>query len=312
MNKSGFSTPQILIFVAALSLVGGVGLRILKEKNIYSEIPEKDVISQKLPYEGLIVHSPASPVKLGLTWNKPDFLPKGLLNWNEFVFSVLESFLKNLDEEKSIKELIGQYVGVFANGGLISVEIPQGFAFRQLIAYPAYNTCDKKNLPFFDGVIDKNQFIYILGAGCLSVDADYKIFSGNGMTWNSSYFVDKKPEDPLVKEKKLDEEIMGKIALILTIGETLYDGSYNNLEDIEESTIFSSIQNIQIRDIAVRINELGGRLVVRKNPAGSSFVVYSRLNIKNLEDSKTQYFCRSNFGGTTITTQNMDKAISCP
>lgn len=101
------------------------------------------------------------------------------------------------------------------------------------------------------------------------------------------------------KDKAKDSRIVQEVNQVRDLAETLYDGTYNNLEILPNPTI----KNANLKALSDDITLQGGALVIRK-PTSDSYVTYSSLNMLagTTDNPIPNYYCVDSTGRSGYTT----------
>ena len=109
------------------------------------------------------------------------------------------------------------------------------------------------------------------------------------------------------KDKAKDARIIQEVNQVRALAETLYDGTYKNLETLPKA----EIQNINLKSLADDITLQGGQLVIRK-PSLNSYITYSKLNVMvgTADVPQINYYCVDATGRSGYTIN--DQALTNP
>ncbi|MFA5870631.1 MAG: type II secretion system protein [Candidatus Paceibacterota bacterium] len=115
------------------------------------------------------------------------------------------------------------------------------------------------------------------------------------------------------RDKARDSRIIQEVNQTRSLAETMYNGNYKDLPNIEGVTGIEGIASEELKKLVVDIQAFGGELVIKRPQVSPTvYVMYSKLNMKvgvepNLE---TNYYCvdsRGNAGYTTVEPVNTYK-----
>ncbi len=108
------------------------------------------------------------------------------------------------------------------------------------------------------------------------------------------------------REKAKDARIVQEVNQVRNIAEIFYiqSGNYAQLEEITKDTNLETIQNPNLKELALDIQKIGGQLIIFKSGDNLSYIAYSKLNSKIGEPPNQQinYYCVDNEGRTLYTT----------
>lgn len=113
------------------------------------------------------------------------------------------------------------------------------------------------------------------------------------------------------RDKARDSRILQEVNQVRSLAETLYNGNYSGLPNVEGITAIESISSEELKKLAKDIQSFGGELVIRRPlTQPTSYVAYSRMNVKiGVEPNLvTNYYCidsRGNAGYTTTEPVNI-------
>jgi prepilin-type N-terminal cleavage/methylation domain-containing protein len=101
-----------------------------------------------------------------------------------------------------------------------------------------------------------------------------------------------------VKDKAKDTRIIQEINQIRSLAESLYNGNYDNLEELPKA-------NIEYRDLEILVNDInsqGGNVHINKSSDGNRYAVYTILNQKKGKEPNLidQYYCVDSEGYAII------------
>jgi len=115
------------------------------------------------------------------------------------------------------------------------------------------------------------------------------------------------------RDKARDSRILQEVNQARSVAETLYNGNYKDLPNIDGTASIESIASEELKKLAIDIQAFGGELIIKRPQiAPTVYVMYSKMNVKvgvepNLE---TNYYCvdsRGNVGYTTVEPVNTYK-----
>ncbi len=105
------------------------------------------------------------------------------------------------------------------------------------------------------------------------------------------------------RNKAKDARIIQEVNQARSLAETLYNGTYDNLPNVDPQSSLP-INNDNLTSLINDIATQGGQLVIRKSISGTSYVMYSQLNTLAGTGSvpQTDYYCVDSAGHSDYTT----------
>lgn len=116
------------------------------------------------------------------------------------------------------------------------------------------------------------------------------------------------------RDKARDSRILQEVNQVRSLAETLYNGNYSALPNVEGATAIESISSEELKKLAKDIQSFGGELVIRRPlTQPTSYVAYSRMNVKiGVEPNLvTNYYCIDSRGNAGYTTTEPVNTFRC-
>jgi len=116
------------------------------------------------------------------------------------------------------------------------------------------------------------------------------------------------------RDKARDSRILQEVNQARALAETLYNGNYSALPNVEGVTGIDTIESEELKKLAKDIQSFGGELVIRRPQTSvTSYVMYSKMNVKvGAEPSlMTNYYCLDSRGNAGYTTTEPVNTYRC-